>query len=175
MSRDINQLTPEMALKANQVKAICASQGVDLLIYYTLRSLKEQAVLYRQSRTVEEINRKVYQLRSRGFGFLATVLIEVGPQSGPWATNAAPGESWHNYAEAFDAVPVKDKKPLWDYDKNKASWDVYGAAVEKTGLVWGGKWRARDYPHAQLQRGANPLELYKPDQVQSMLVVNGLL
>lgn len=31
------------------------------------------------------------------------------------------------------------------------SWDDYGALAESAGLVWGGRWAMRDYPHIERQ------------------------
>ena len=40
----------------------------------------------------------------------------------------------------------------WPGDPWKASpgfWDALGQESKKLGLVWGGYWRMRDYPHVQ--------------------------
>lgn len=33
----------------------------------------------------------------------------------------------------------------------KHPWDAYGAAVEAAGLIWGGRWKLVDRPHAELR------------------------
>ena len=178
MSRDLNDLIPEVKEKALLVQEACLNitNGFDLLIYCTLRSLEEQARLYRQSRSKSEIDLKLKKFRNRGFGFLANVVESVGPCSGKHVTNAAPGESWHNYAEAWDAVPLIGGKPAWNYLDAKEHWDAYGEAVRQVGMNWAGDWTSfREYAHAQLRHGSNPLKILEPDAIQHALLERNLL
>ena len=176
-SRRLDDLIPEAREKAETVRRACSeAAGFDLLIYCTLRSLEEQARLYRQSRTRVEIDAKLQKYRGRGLGFLADVLESVGPCYGRHVTNAAPGESWHNYAQAWDAVPMVDGKPAWNYLESREQWDAYGEAVRQVGMNWAGDWVTfREYPHAQLREGSNPLKSRTPDQVREDLVAHKLL
>ena len=53
-------------------------------------------------------------------------------------TTAKAGQSRHQYGLAVDVVPIVNSKPVW----NSASlWRKIGAAGEKLGLRWGGRWR----------------------------------
>ena len=175
-SRDLKDLTPDVAGMAVKVKNICDAAGIDILIYCTLRPLEEQAILYRQSRSRGKIKEKIDSLRGRGFDFLAAILEGVGPRSGPHVTNAAPGESFHNYGRAFDAVPMLGGKCLWKYSDNKPLWEGYGEAVRQAGLEWAGDWtNFKEYPHAQMGAGGNPLRMHGPDEIRKMLQSNGLL
>ena len=175
-SRNIHTLTTETSALAQSVIDICQTNGVDLLVYCTLRSLEEQARLYRKGRSYREIKGKMNDLANRGFGFLAKIIEKVGPQYGGKVTNAGPGESWHNYAEAFDAVPLIDGKAAWDYSENKEQWEEYGKAVRQVGMNWGGDWTSfKDYPHAQLRKGGNPLRYYSPDKITQILQDNKLI
>ncbi|MCF8373941.1 MAG: M15 family metallopeptidase [Bacteroidales bacterium] len=175
-SRDLNDLVPQVKENALSVIKRCKDSSFDLLIYCTLRSLQEQAKLYRQSRPISEINVKIEKFRNRGFNFLADILVEVGPCSGPHVTNAGPGESWHNYAEAWDAVPMVNGKPAWNYMDAKEQWDAYGEAVRQIGMEWAGDWTSfREFPHAQLRSGGNPLKTLTPDQIQEILTNNKLI
>ena len=176
-SRDLKDLVPEIKEKAEIVKQACqAAAGFDLLIYCTLRSLEEQARLFRQSRSREEITMKQQKLRGQGFGFLADVIEGVGPCNGRHVTNAAPGESWHNYTEAWDAVPLINGKPAWNYLEARDYWDAYGEAVRQVGMNWAGDWVSfREYPHAQLRHGGNPLTVLAPDRVKQVLVERKLI
>jgi hypothetical protein len=66
-------------------------------------------------------------------------------------TNATAGEGNHTFGCAFDAVPMVDSKPVWDYDHNKALYDEYGGAALKCGLDWSGSWKTfQEYVHCQL-------------------------
>jgi len=175
-SRKSEDLVPEAQIKVERVKDVCNQVGIDLLIYCTLRSLEEQAKLFRQSRPWAEIKRKIDQYRNRGFYFLAEIIENVGPCSGRHVTNAGPGESWHNFGEAWDAVPLIGGKPAWNYLHAKNEWDAYGECVRQVGMYWAGDWtRYREYPHAQLREGSNPLKKYEPDDIHGMLFENQLL
>lgn len=175
-SRKLDDLVPEAKKNAERVVEVCTQVGFDLLIYCTLRSPEEQAKLYRQSRSWAEIKSKMLKMKDRGFGFLADVLEAVGPCTGPHVTNAGPGESWHNYGEAWDAVPLINGKAVWSYLNAKSEWDAYGECVRQVGMHWAGDWVTfREYPHAQLQAGGNPLKQQGPDEVRAMLEKRGLL
>lgn len=85
-SRKLSDLSPEVAEKAQQFLDQCKDQGIDVLIYCTLRDFKEQNDLYAQGRT----------------------------KPGKIVTNARGGDSWHNWGRAFDCVPLVGGKPAWD-------------------------------------------------------------
>jgi peptidoglycan L-alanyl-D-glutamate endopeptidase CwlK len=175
-SPSLDVLVPEAREKAVQVADVCEQVGFKLLIYCTLRTLEEQAKLYRQSRSWKEIKEKILTMKTRGYGFLADIIDATGPCNGPHVTNAAPGESWHNYAQAWDAVPLIGGKPAWNYLQAKAEWDAYGECVRQVGMIWAGDWVSfREYPHAQLRAGGNPLKEYEPDKIRQMLIEHKLL
>ncbi|GAG14240.1 unnamed protein product, partial [marine sediment metagenome] len=141
-----------------------------------LRPLQNQARLYRQSRSWSEIKAKILKFENRGFKFLADILDQVGPCSGPHRTNAAPGESWHGYAEAWDACVMVDGKLIWRYREAPEHWEAYGEAVRQVGMYWAGDWRRfRERAHAQLRPGSNPLKVYSPDKIFEILTQNKLL
>lgn len=85
-SRNIGDLIPIVAAKADNFVAACKAQGIDILIYSTLRDNESQNELYAQGRT----------------------------KPGKIVTNAKAGESYHNYGCAFDFVPLVHGKPAWD-------------------------------------------------------------
>jgi peptidoglycan L-alanyl-D-glutamate endopeptidase CwlK len=163
----IGLLIPEAKAKCLEIEAKCKEKGFDLLIYCTYRSFEEQAKLFRQSHSYNEIIMKSDELRSNGFVFLAETLIEVGSQYGKWATDSSPGESWHQYKEAFDAVPMVNKITLWDYDENKEYWDIYIDLISKCGMFAGANMRKKDMPHCQLRPlHTKPLDMFSPAQVK---------
>jgi peptidoglycan L-alanyl-D-glutamate endopeptidase CwlK len=175
-SRKLEDLVPDARKKAKKVLAVCDEVGIDLLIYCTLRPLEEQARLFRQSRSWAEIKDKILTLRGRGLGFLADIIEAVGPCYGDHVTNAAPGESYHNYGQAWDAVPLIAGKPAWNYLRAKPYWDAYGECVRQVGMIWAGDWVSfREYPHAQLRAGGNPLKQNDPDRIREMLAEHKLL
>jgi peptidoglycan L-alanyl-D-glutamate endopeptidase CwlK len=177
-SRQIKDLNVKMQNRAEGVVRDCRTKGVDLLIYCTYRSPEEQARLYRQSRTLMEIEYKADVFRERGFEFLSNILIGVGPQNGflgRHVTYAGPGESWHQYRMALDAVPLVDGKCMWGKfvigTKNiRPEWLTYGKAVKKNGLYWAGDWKNfQEFPHCQEYPGSNPLKTLEPGIVESAL------
>lgn len=132
-----------------------AEKNVPLLIYSTYRRLDVQAKLFRQGRPYVTIRSRADELAEKwGRQDLADILMGVGPQFGPVRTNAAPGQSLHNYGVALDAAPMRNGEIVWgtqDPD-DMALWQLYGDTVKELGLVWGGDWRGGfvDMPHAQL-------------------------
>lgn len=169
-SRNINDLVLELATTARLTEKNCKEQGIDLLIYCTLRTPEEQARLYRQGRATWIIRRKQRSLREGGYGFLANIIEAVGPQYGSRVTYAGPGESWHNLGMAFDAVPLVNGAAMWKYRKNKWLWETYGRVAKDLGLTWGGDWRGfKDYPHSQLQAHGNPIDFYSPSKLKVKL------
>ncbi len=174
MSKLISDLIPIMQQKAIDVVKYCSDSGYPILVYSTRRTLQEQSILYRRGRTYTQIKYKITRLNNLGFDFLAEILHDVGPQMGKYkVTNAGPGESWHNYGEAFDAAPLVYGKIVWNNDE---LWQKYGDAVKINGLVWGGNFTSFvDKPHAQYRPGGNPLRLYTPEQIKNLLVRNNAL
>lgn len=78
-------------------------------------------------------------------------------------THAPPMQSAHNYkpARAIDCVlntavvDVGEREGVpdaWDTTSKQAveTWAEYGALVVAHGLIWGGGWKMRDMPHAEL-------------------------
>ena len=123
-SRRIEDLRPDVAKLAIQFKAEAAKQGIDVLIYCTLRDDEAQAELYAQGRT----------------------------KPGKIVTNARPGESWHNHAVAWDCVPLINGKAMWSDDVAYAKLGRIGEdlGLEWAGR-WTGK--LREKAHFQFTGG----------------------
>ncbi len=161
-SRRLEDLVPEVQEMAKKHVLLCADAGFELLIYCTLRDGHEQARLYRQSRTKEQVQKKIDQLNAKGFPALAKILKDVGSQkSGPKVTNAGPGESFHQYSRAYDCVPVVQGKPIWSAGgEGAALWQQVGKLGKKAGLEWAGEWTTfREFPHFQLTGGKSVADL----------------
>lgn len=109
-SRDLADLLPVVAAKASAFVSACRAQGIDVLITSTLRDAEAQTALYAQGRTVP----------------------------GHIVTNAKAGQSWHNWACAFDFVPIVNGKAQWDDAK---TFDRCGVIAESVGLEWAGRWK----------------------------------
>ena len=64
-------------------------------------------------------------------------------------SHARPGNSYHNYALAFDAVPTA-YKGLPNWNPTGPYWRKIGAIGQSLGLEWGGSWTQEDLPHFPL-------------------------
>jgi peptidoglycan L-alanyl-D-glutamate endopeptidase CwlK len=118
-SRKIDDLQPHVAAKAQAFIDACAAAGIDVILTSTYRDHASQAALYAKGRTAP----------------------------GPRVTNANEGRSYHNWRVAFDFVPIKDGKCIWNDDHLWAECGRIGMAL---GLEWGGSWHNFvDRPHMQ--------------------------
>lgn len=88
-SRKIEDLAPVFRARVAEWLADCYAEGLDVLVYCTLRPNWEQADLYAIGRT----------------------------KPGKRVTNAKPGESAHNYGLALDFVPMLAGKAQWSNKK----------------------------------------------------------
>lgn len=131
--------------------------GLEVLVYCTYRTVQEQAALFRNGRGLKAIEVKAEQLAHEHNRLdLAELLLDTPPQYGESIlTYAGPGESLHNYAAAFDAVPCVNGKPQWD-EKRKVDvdrWMAMGELAERCGIEWAGNWSEtrREFPHFQMR------------------------
>lgn len=161
MAADLNKLIPTLQSLVGKVIAECAKKDVEMRPFSTLRSPFEQAIAWRQSRALEEINHQINYLKNNGANFLADCLNSVGPQHGDHVTNALPGLSWHQWGEALDCFWIVDKKAEWSTRKEingLNGYQVYADIAESMGLFPGGHWRNfKDWPHIQYRKDASPL------------------
>lgn len=158
-SRRLEDLQPPVQQAAREHILKCADEGIELLIYCTLRDAREQARIYWQGRTEEQVQRKIDALSNKGFPDLAGLLEETGPQPGRKVTFAGPGESFHQYGLAYDCVPLVGGKAEWSTSGEGAQlWQTVGDLGKSCGLEWAGDWtRFREFPHFQ-RTGGRSLE-----------------
>jgi peptidoglycan LD-endopeptidase CwlK len=172
-SKDINDLVPELRPKIKTLVSNCKNRGIEMRVYQTLRSPFEQARLWRQSRAKEEIKNRIKDLKSVGADFLAFCLESVGPQSGAPVTNAIPGVSWHQWAEAVDAFWVVNGTAEWSTTKKingLNGYRVYAAEAEQIGLTAGGMWISfKDWPHVQLRAESSPLKIHTLPEISEIM------
>ncbi|MBD3842617.1 MAG: M15 family metallopeptidase [Campylobacterales bacterium] len=122
-SRDINALYPEVKEKALELIELCKKQHIDIIITSTFRDTESQNYLYQQGRT----------------------------RKGKIVTHAKGGQSFHNYRVAFDVVPVRFGKAVWN---DMTLWKKIGAIGISIGLEWAGNWKTfKEYPHFQYTKG----------------------
>jgi len=154
-SRKLKDLRPGMRLAAIATKADFDRQappGTTLLIYCTHRPPEEQAILFRQGRSLRSILYKARQLEVVwDRPDLADILRNAPPQMSPdVVTWAGPGQSTHQYRVAIDAVPICAGRLLW---KRADLYNLYGECAEANGLEWAQRWskKKREKPHTQLR------------------------
>lgn len=122
-SRDLKDLLPVVAAKCSAFISTCKAQGIDVIITSTLRDKESQDALYAQGRTT----------------------------SGSIVTNAKGGQSFHNYACAFDFVPIVNGKAMWN---DTALFAKCGEIAESVGLEWAGRWKSfKELAHCQYTGG----------------------
>lgn len=128
-SRSLTELDPWVATMARRLVAKAKAAGIDLIVTSTYRDHEAQNALYAQGRT----------------------------KPGKIVTHARGGYSIHNYRLAFDVVPVRGGKAVWD---DNALWTMVGKLGQEVGLEWGGSWtKFKDRPHFQWTGGLSLAQL----------------
>jgi hypothetical protein len=160
MAANLDLLNPQLKAKAITLIARCATRGFVMRANNGLRDPFEQARLWRQSRSIEEITKKIHEYSTQGAHFLAECLRSVGPQHGGHVTDAPPGFSWHQWGEALDCFWLLDGKAEWSTTKlvgGQNAYHVYADEAQALGLTAGGHWKTlKDWPHVQLPPDASP-------------------
>lgn len=173
MNADLELLVPEFKAKVQILLNACASRGIEMKPYFTIRDPFSQAKLWRQSRTTFEIQRTINDLRSRNANFLADCIKQVGPQSGTHVTNAIPGLSWHQWGEAVDCCWIVNKKAIWDLStlqNGVNGYQIYATEARKIELDAGYFWpNFQDSPHVQFRKYSNPLKLFSITEIDKRM------
>jgi peptidoglycan L-alanyl-D-glutamate endopeptidase CwlK len=142
MSADLNDLIPEFRAKVTVALDQLAAEGTKFVPYFTLRNPVKQAGLWRQSRSAAVVRKQIDDLRAEACDYIADCLDKAGPSSGPWATNALPGVSWHQYGEAVDCYLLDATgKPDWQ----AAHYGRFGTVGDANGMWWGGHFGDTDH------------------------------
>lgn len=123
-SRKLTDLQSPVAHRAQSFLDLCEKRGLEVLIYCTLRTEREQDELYKIGRSLP----------------------------GKIVTNARGGESWHNLGCAFDFVPMLKGKPQWENKHLYAECGAIAESVglEWSGR-WSGK--LKETAHCQYRGG----------------------
>ena len=129
-SRSLDELLPEVKERVEHFVALCADNGIDLLITSTYRDIESQDALYAQGRTTK--------------GYVVT--------------NSKGGESYHNYRVAVDVVPLVGGKPDWD--TSHPVWESVTMLGKQAGLEWAGDWKTfKEMAHFQYTQGLTIAQL----------------
>jgi hypothetical protein len=141
------QLDPDFAAVVRQVLAATEAKGITMRPNSAARSPWEQAKLWRQSRSTEQIRAAGQQMKDEGAPWLADVLAAVGPQHGDHVTNALPGKSAHQYRLAVDCFWLRNGEAEW---QDMTGYRIYATQAQSFGLTPGMFWTTFvDPPHLQ--------------------------
>jgi peptidoglycan L-alanyl-D-glutamate endopeptidase CwlK len=165
MNDPLSGLTADFVAKLQALLATCAARGAAMKPYFGLRDPVTQARLWRQSRSSAQIAAAKSTLVSKGAPFLALCLDEAGTSRGPWATNALPGYSWHQFGEACDCVWVNSG--VEDWDGAGTGYAVYAEEAAKLGMRTLGS--IGDYGHVQLDPHDSPLAAYDLAKIDAIM------
>lgn len=163
-------LTAEFNEALTNLLTNCQSRGVTMAPYFGLRTPLEQAKLWRQSRPADAVQAKIAKLKSQGADYLASLIQAVGPCKGPWATNAIPGLSWHQYGIAMDCVWMVKGREEWAGPATVdgiEGYEIYAREANKLGLTTLGS--IGDFGHVQQPPGASPLAQYKITDIDRIM------
>lgn len=141
---DFTKLESKFAPLLKKLIANMEALGHTVNPYYGIRTLREQAKIWRRSRTTEEVNALTEKLLDVGAYYAAYTLARVGPQPmGPWGTNTFL-HSYHLIGEACDMFIDGDTAggPVYD---------VLAKEAIKLGLTPGRNFSHPDSGHIQLR------------------------
>ena len=171
MSRDLEDLIPEFKTKVEQLLSQCEQVGYPMRPFFTLRTPFEQGMLWRQSRSSNQVQDKIQELRDKGAEFLAFCIESVGPQNGRHVTNAIPGMSWHQWGEAVDCFWLLDGNSEWSTRKivnGKNGYANYAELAGNAGLDAGGLWSSfKDWPHIQFRKISHPGKIFNLQEIDA--------
>ncbi len=158
-SRQLTALAAEFAPVAQKLLAACERRGVIMRPFFTVRGPGVQARLWCQSRTVDQIEKRIEAMRLNDAHWLASLMDVRLAKTGPAVTNALPGMSWHQWGEAIDCFALgANGKAIWD--SRDAAYRVYAEEAKKLGLEAGALWpRFPDAVHVQLRKASSPLKM----------------
>ena len=172
-SRNIEDLVPELRDTARTLLANCRTRGIEMRIYETVRSPLEQGIIWRQSRTREQVQAQIRDFRNAGAEFLAFCIESVGPRSGRHVTDSPPGLSWHQWGEAFDAFWVVNGGAEWSATRKingLNGYRVYAEEAARLDVTAGGLWpRFKDWPHVQLRPEGSPTRIFSITEVDRVM------
>lgn len=115
--KNIATLAPQAAAKAREFMELVLEKGIKVKIIDGSRTFAQQQALYDQGRT----------------------------KPGKVVTNAKPGQSFHNFACAFDIGIFDDDG---NYLEDSPLYKMAGEIGQSIGLEWGGAWTSMvDEPH----------------------------
>lgn len=137
LNRSLADLQPDFRERVQTLLNMANGTGIQLQVNETLRSFARSNQLYAQGRT----------------------------RPGKIVTNAAAGQSYHNYGLAVDLYPITDTGRVevnFDRVPELMTKMVHVATFAQTLRIgWGGHWKFRDLPHFQSSSAPKITELQR--------------
>lgn len=133
-SRLLTDLHPLAEAKCKEFVEACLERlNVVVLITSTLRDSECQNKLYARGRTEVGAN----PTKAKPMGDIVT--------------KAKGGQSFHNFAVAWDFVPLNNGKAMW---RDLATFAKCGEVAESLGIEWAGRWKTmKESAHCQYTQG----------------------
>ncbi len=169
-SRSLDDLIPEFREKAHLLILNCERRGVNMMPFYTMRGPAVQAKLWAKSRPQNTIYIAAAGMTNSGAVWLSGILKNAKAPKKPeaWATNAVPGNSWHQWGEAIDCAPLDDNgKLIWN--AKHPHYAVYADEALKLGLTAGANFTSVDSVHVQLRKESAPSKIYTWPQIDAAM------
>lgn len=163
-------LDPQFRIKLHNLLTDCGTVGVIMRPYFGVRHPVVQGKLWRQSRDKARIDAEIATLRANKCNYLADCIVKAGPSSGPWATNAIPGLSWHQYGDATDCEWLRNGVVEWstDVDGDKNGYKIYAAKAAAHGLT--NLIGIGDAGHVQGDPHGSPQAIYTLQQIDAKML-----
>lgn len=140
MSRRIDMLQPAMQVVVREFCRRLDEAGIRYTITETYRDQQTQDAYYAQGRApLEHVN------RLRKAAGLWPIDEEENSRCITWTRR-----SNHTSGRAIDIAPLRGNGIWWTAPADE--WEKLGVIGEACGLVWGGRWDVRDYPHYELPK-----------------------
>jgi hypothetical protein len=156
MAADLKALDDSFRLKVEALLRNLVERGVEMRPFFTVRTPIEQAKLWRQSRSREDIEAASLRLRQAGANYLSHCLDSAGPCSGIEVTKALPGLSWHQWGLAVDCFWLVDGKSEWSSKKLVDGINGYAEYRVEAQLFGLHRGPESDWPHVQMPREGGP-------------------
>jgi hypothetical protein len=137
------RLDPAFSLLLEQLITNMEALGHTVNPYYGFRTLIQQAIIWRRSRTTAEVKELMDELKAGNAPYALYILKSVGAQPmGPWGTNTYM-YSYHLIGKACDMFIDGD-------EKGGPVYDILAREALKLGLTPGRNFSTKDSGHVQL-------------------------
>jgi hypothetical protein len=174
MAKELSFLVPDFRSKVKDLLAACKDRSVRIELFNTLTTPMEQASLWRQGRSAAEVELKVMALEHAKALYIAQCLRDAKTNATNLVTDALPGFSWHNWAEAANCVWVdSSNKLVWardwiDKSKQHNGYQIFAEEAVKLGLTHCAVFSNNEMNWTQVQLR----DVESPDQVYSLLEID---